>query len=372
MGLAGGIGRAGAIFVLTMLAACRGSPESDKAANAAVAATPAIVAAPGAASVEGPTLKAVRARGRVMCAVAQDIPGFAARDVLGQWRGFDIDICRAVAAAVFNDARQVRIVRLPADRPRYSPLQAASVDLVARGGWTFKDDAGLGLNFAGVSYYDSAGFLAGRAMRGKTADDLAGVKVCVQAGTANTLNLTERYETAAPARRPQFQAFDTAPEALEAYRTGRCQALGGEVSMLSGQRSQLPGAERHIIVVDETALEPQGPVVRQDDAQWADIVRGAVQAMVLAEELNVGARTVTAERTKPSNPEIGRLLKGDGYGQMLLLRDDWAFQVIRQVGSYADVYDRNLGPDTPLKLERGRNALWNAREPGLLTAPPMR
>lgn len=363
--------RAGLITVLLALAACSGPREPAKA-NAAKAATPEIAAAPGVAPIEGPTLKAVRARGRVVCGITQDIPGFAARDVLGQWRGFDIDICRAVAAAVFDDARQVRIERLDPAAPRYSLLQAGKVDLVARGGWTFKDDAGLGLNFAGVSFYDSAGFLVGKASKARKLDNLAGVKVCAQAGAANTLNLNEYFSSATPGKRPQMQVFDTTSEALEAYKAGRCQVLSGEVSMLSALRTQLRDPDRHMVVSAEDQLEPQGPVVRQDDSQWADIVRGTVQAMILAEDLGVGSRTAGAERAKPTRAETGRLLSGDGYGQMLLLRDDWAFQVIRQVGSYGEVFDRNLGPSTPLKMERGKNALWSAKAPGLLTAPPMR
>ena len=317
-------------------------------------------------------MKAIRARGRVVCGVTEDMPGFAARDVLGQWRGFDIDVCRAVAAAVFDDARQVRIERLDPTAPRYSLLQAGKVDLVARGSWTFKDDAGLGLNFAGVSFYDSPGFLILRSQRARDLGDLAGRKVCVQAGTSNTLNLNEYFADDPPARRPQLQAFDTVAEALEAYKAGKCQVLTGEVSVLSALRSELRDPERHTVVSTEDQVEPQGPVVRQDDSQWADIVRATVQAMIRAEDLGVDSRTVATERATPARAETGRLLSGDGYGQMLLLRDDWAFQVIRQVGSYDEVFERNLGPSTPLKMERGKNALWSARTPGLLNAPPMR
>ncbi len=358
-----------AAFVVLLTGCGRQHPGASEAASAKAA--PQVAAAPGAALTQGPTLKAVRDRGRLLCGVSDSVPGFASRDVLGQWRGFDIDFCRAVAAAVLGDARRVSIEALDS-KSRYSMLQAGKVDLIARAGWTYSADTGLGLSFVGASYYDGPGFLVGKALKSRTIDELAGIKVCVQAGTVNASGLAEHFQAMAEARRPIYKAFDTADEALDAYRTGVCQALSGDLSILSSQRSQLRDPDKHFFVRDVRTIEPEGPVVRQDDSQWADIVGWTLRAMVLAEDIGVTSKSVNNDRANPARPEIQRLLKGDGYGQMLLLREDWAFQVLRQVGAYNEVFDRNLGSETPLKMDRGQNALWDANPAGLLSAPPMR
>jgi len=335
------IGNAGLAAAVLLLSGCgRPHAPAGDAASAGKAA-PQVAAAPGAAPVQGPTLKAVRDRGRVICGISDGMPGFASRDVLGQWHGFDIDICRAVAAAVLGDARRVTIQAMDS-KDRYSLLQAGKVDLIARGGWTFVSDAGLGLSFVGASYYDGQGFLVGKGLKNKTIDELAGAKICVQAGTVNASNLAEHFQSLIEAKRPVYKAFDTADEALDAYRTGVCQALSGELSTLSALRSQLRDPDKHFFLHDAHTIEPEGPVVRQDDSQWADIVGWTLHAMVLAEEVGVNSRTVANDRTTPPRPEVQRLLQGDGYGQMLLLREDWAFQIIRQVGAYNEVFDRNL------------------------------
>jgi len=330
-----------------------------------------VAAAPGAAPIDGPTLKAVRARGRISCGVAEVQSGYASRDVLGQWHGFDVDICRAIAAAVLGDARLVRIEPLDA-KARFNALQAGQVDLVARGGWTYSRDAGLGLNFVGVSYYDAQGFLAAKSLKLKAPADLAGRKVCVQTGTANAQALSERFDAAPKSGKPTILVFDTEAEALDSYRKGACQALSGFVSALASQRAGLRDPDKQAILTDPASIEPAGPVVRQTDGQWADIVGWTLNAMILAEEFGVTSRSVASDRSKPARPEIAHLLAGDGYGQMLLLHEDWAFQVIRQVGAYDEVFARNLGPATTLKIDRGQNALWSAQAPGLLFAPPMR
>jgi len=330
---------------------------------------PQVASAPGVAPVDGPTLKAVRARGRLRCGVADDLRGFASRDVLGQWRGFDVDVCRAVAAAVFGDSRKVQLVPLTA-KQRFTALQNDQVDLIARGGLSFGRDTGLGLDFVGVSFFDGQGFLVRKALEGKSAADLVGQRICVQAGTSNELNLTEHYRDAA--LRPVKVLADSEAAALEAYLAGDCDALSEDRAALAAVRASLRGADGHVVLPDEISKDPQGPVVRQGDSQWADLVRWTLNALILAEEMDVTAKTVAEQRDQPASPEIGRLLAGDGLGQQLLLKDDWAFQVIRQVGNYGEIFARNLGSDSDLGLERGRNAQWNATPPGLLYAPPMR
>lgn len=328
-----------------------------------------VAAAPGVEPVDGPTLKAVRARGRLNCGVAADLPGFASRDVLGQWRGFDVDFCRAVAAAVFGDARQVRLVPL-ASKAQFTALQSDQVDLLARGGISFSRDTGLGLDFVGASFFDGQGFLVGKALAGKTSADLASQRICVQAGTPAELNLAEFYRDARI--KPRKVVADSEEEILAAYLAGDCDALTGDRSSLAAVLSTMRNADSRALLAEEINKEPKGPVVRQGDSQWADIVRWTLNAMILGEELSITTKTVSENRDKPASPEIGRLLAGDGFGANLLLRDDWAYQIIRQVGNYGEVFARNLGPTTALKLERGRNAQWNAEMPGLLYAPPMR
>lgn len=348
------------------LAACRPAPSSAPAARPA----PQVAAAPGAAPTPSATLLTVRARGRLLCGVQDDLPGFADRDVLGQWKGFDIDICRAVAAAVFGDARAVGIVPVDA-KARFTALQAGQVDMLARGGtWTFTRDAGLGVDFAGVSYYDGQGFLVRDSLKVARAADLGEARICVEAGTNAELNLIEYLRTSGS--RARAVLAESADDARASYEEGRCEALSSAVSYLASVRTRLRREDEHVILPDLISKEPFGPVVRQGDSAWADVVRWSLDAMILAEELGLDSANVAEARSNPAAPEVGRLLKGDGYGGMLSLRDDWAFQIVRQVGSYRQVFERNLGPDTALKLERGRNALWNAEAPGLLYAPPMR
>jgi general L-amino acid transport system substrate-binding protein len=348
------------------LAACRPAPTPAPAARPA----PQVAAAPGAAPTPSATLLTVRARGRLLCGVQDDLPGFADRDVLGQWKGFDIDICRAVAAAVFGDARAVGIVPVDA-KARFTALQAGQVDMLARGGtWTFTRDAGLGVDFAGVSYYDGQGFLVRDSLKVARAADLGEARICVEAGTNAELNLIEYLRTSGS--RARAVLAESADDARASYEEGRCEALSSAVSYLASVRTRLRREDEHVILPDLISKEPFGPVVRQGDSAWADVVRWSLDAMILAEELGLDSANVAEARSNPAAPEVGRLLKGDGYGGMLSLRDDWAFQIVRQVGSYSQVFERNLGPDTALKLERGRNALWNAETPGLLYAPPMR
>lgn len=326
------------------------------------------VLAPGAQPSPGATLKAVRARGRVNCGVHQG-PGFAVRDERGAWSGFDIDVCRAVAAAVFGDAERINV--LAQTTRSFSALQTGQVDLMPRAGaWTFTRDAGLGLDFPAVTYFDGQGFLAPKRLNLRRAVELSRARVCVVAATTAESNLVEYFR--ARSINIRRVVLETEELARRTYETGGCDVLSDEVSNLASQRALLTDPSAHALLPETISKEPLGPVVRQDDPQWADIVRWSVEAMILGEELGLSSDDVEQARRRPANDEARRLLSEDVYGRMLGLRDDWAYQILRQVGSYEQVFDRNLGPSTPLQLERGRNALWNAPSPGLLYAPPMR
>jgi len=345
--------------------ACRPKPAAIPTAGG----TEVIAAAGAVTPADGPTLKAVKARKRLNCGVAANQTGFATRDMLGQWRGFDVDFCRAVAAAVLGDARAVHYVPVTV-KSRFNQLQAGEVDVLARSGaWTFSRDVGLGLDFAGVSYFDGQGFLAAKAKGFKSAADLGTSPVCVQSGTTAETNLDEYRRTAG--MKFKTTVVETEDDARAAFENGTCAVLSANISFLASVRSGRKGAG-DVILPDVISKEPLGPVIRQGDDQWADIVRWTLNALILGEELGIDTKNVESARSGPRTAEIGRLLSGDGNGEMLRINDDWAFQIFRQVGNYAEIYDRNIGPQTSVGLERDLNALWNAGRPGLLFAPPMR
>lgn len=346
--------------VLFGLSAC--GQRDDQAPQA-----PAVVA-PGAQPTPGATLKAVRTRGRLNCGVRQ-APGFAEKDARGAWRGFDVDVCRAVAAAVLGDAAKVSY--LPQVSKGFSLLQTGQVDVLARGdGWTFTRDAGLGLDFPIVTYFDGQGFMTPKKLNVKRVPELSRSRICVVAATAAASNLVEYFRARNINIRPVV--LETDDLARQTYEAGGCDALSDDVSNLAAARAQMADSAGQVILADTIAKEPLGPAVRQGDDQWSDIVRWSVAALILGEELGVSQASVEDDRKRPANDEVRRLLDDDLYGRMLGLRDDWAFQVLRQVGSYGEIFDRNIGPKTPLRLERGANAQWNATPPGLIFAPPMR
>jgi general L-amino acid transport system substrate-binding protein len=338
---------------------------------------------PGARPADA-TLDKVRARKRLKCGVTDGVPGFSERGLTGQWRGFDVDICRAVAAAVLGDARAVSITPLTS-RTRYAALQSGAVDLVTGGAsFTFTHDVALRLDFAGISYYDSQGFLTAApkqppAKRGappappveKTVADLNGARICVQGGSSAQQVLAESFRARGMSYQPIVK--DDRQQALEAYQHGDCDALTDDLSILAIDRSTLGDPDKQVVLTEVLADEPLGPVVREGDDHWTDIVRWTLNALILAEQARLGAKDVETARKDSVAPEVRRLLGVEGEaGRRLGLADDWAYRAIRQVGAYDEIFDRNLGPNTPLKLDRGRNALWNADKPGLLYAPPLR
>ena len=314
------------------------------------------------------TLKAVQDRGRLLCGVNPDLPGFSAADDKSQWSGFDVDLCRALAAAIFNDAGKVQYVPL-ATEDRFTALQSKRVDVLSRNTtWTLGREAGLGQIFAAVSYYDGQGFIVQKALNIDTALELGGKSICVQSGTTTELNLADYFRN----NQLTYTAvtFATADEALKAYDGGRCQALSSDVSQLHALRLKLSKPLDQVILPEVISKEPLGPAVRQDDVQWLNVVKWTHFAMINAEELNVGQKTLD-EAMRSQKPDVRRLLGVEGnLGEQLGLSKDWAARIVRHVGNYADVFERNIGTASKLAIPRGMNSLWDRG--GVQYAPPLR
>ncbi|WP_340645266.1 amino acid ABC transporter substrate-binding protein [Phenylobacterium sp.] len=321
-------------------------------------------------SKASPTLAAVRARGYLACGVHPGLAGFAFPDGKGAWHGFDVEICRAVAAAVLGNAKAVRFTAVQA-QDRFKALSSGKIDILSRNtSWTLARDA-AGLDFPAVTYFDGQGFLAPKALALATADELNGARVCVQAGTASEENVAEYFK----ARGLKYRAVVAASEAeaRDTYQGEGCDAFTADISALASARSLMNNPNAHVILPTVISKEPLGPVVRQDDPAWTDIVRWSVYALMVAEELKLTSDNVAKARDDATDIRVRRLLGVEGdLGPLLGLKADWAFQEIRQVGAYDEVFRRNLGQGSPLKLERGLNALWNAPAPGLHYPPPVR
>ena len=356
---------AAVIAVLLAAAACE---RQQAPAQAPATSQPAPIVA--AATEGSPTLAAVRARGSLRCGVNTGLAGFALKDARGGWRGFDVDVCRAVAAAVLGDPARVTFVPLDNDR-RLSALKAGEIDLLSRNtSWTFSRDTGEGVDFAGVAYYDGQGFLAPRSLNLQSATELSGAKVCVQSGSTSQLNVIDWFK--ARGLNYTIAAYPTEARLRAAYQAEQCDVMTADISTLASTRSLLNNPTDHALLPDVISKEPLGPVVRQGDPVWTDIVRWTLNALIAAEELGVTAKNAADMRDSSTNPEVRRLLGVEGgLGRTLGLSDDWAYRAIR-VGNYGEIFERHLGPDSALRLERGQNALWNAERPGLLYAPPMR
>ncbi|HRO49294.1 MAG TPA: amino acid ABC transporter substrate-binding protein [Hyphomicrobium sp.] len=328
------------------------------------------LAAPQAvlAQASSPTLDTMRKRGILNCGVNTGLAGFAAPDGRGRWIGIDADFCRAVAAAVFGDGDKVRFVPLNA-KERFTALQSGEVDMLSRNTtWTMSRDTSLGLNFAGVLFYDGQAFMVRKSQKLKSVDELAGASICVQTGTTNELNLADYFETRGLTYKPVV--FERLIEVLAAYQSNRCDAFTTDSSQLVAERTRLADPENHDILPDLISKEPLGPLVRQGDAVWSNVVRWTLFLLINAEELGITQETVGEAQTS-SSPEIRRIFgPGSTFGRALGLKDDWAVSVIRTVGNYGESFERNLGQGSPLRIERGRNALWT--EGGLMYAPPIR
>ncbi len=314
------------------------------------------------------TLQDVKAKGFVQCGVSQGLPGFSNPDDKGNWTGIDVDLCRAVAAAIFGDANKVKFTPLSA-KERFTALQSGEIDLLSRNTtWTATRDTALGLNFAGVNYYDGQGFMVRKSLGVTSAMQLNGAAVCTNTGTTTELNVADFFRS----HKMQYEvvAFEKADEVVKAYDEGRCDVYTTDRSGLAAQRLKLKNPDEHIVLPEIISKEPLGPVVRQGDDQWFDLVKWTLFAMVNAEELGVTSKNVD-EMKKSNNPAIKRLLGVEGnFGENLGVSNNWAYNIIKQVGNYGESYDRNVGPKTPLGLARGLNALWN--KGGIMYAPPIR
>lgn len=353
-----------AAWLALLLVGC-GEAEPPPKAPAPATPPPKAQALPAAPS--SPTLAKVRQRGWLSCGVHPSLPGFSVRDDRGGWRGFDIDVCRAVAAAVLGDAKAVRFTAVEAPQ-RFKALAEGRIDILSRNtSWSFTRDA-AGFAFPATTYFDGQGFLTTKALGLASADELSGARICVQSATASADTLAERFRV----RGLTYRAVPTASEAeaWRRYQDGECEALTADISALAAARSVMNNPNAHEILPDVISKEPLGPVVRQEDPVWTDIVGWTVRALILAEEAEVTSRTDLAQVTRP---DARRLLGLEGdLGSRLGLNVSWAADAIAQVGSYGEIFERNLGARTPLRLARGHNALWNAERPGLLYAPPLR
>ena len=324
-----------------------------------------------AGSVLASTLDDVRARGKLNCIINTGLAGFAAPDDKGNWTGFDVDFCKAVAAATLGDASKVNYTTATG-KTRFTKLAAGEGEILSRNTtWTFPRDVDLSQTLIGVSYYDGQGFMAPKALGAKSAKDLDGASVCIQTGTTTELNLAEFFSQNKIKYNPV--PIETNAEALELYKAGRCDAYTTDASGLYSSIASLPVPSDHMVFPEIISKEPLGPVVRHGDDQWADIVGWTLRAMMAGEELGVTSANVKSLAGKDNkNKEINRLLGKDPLQGLskLGLSKDWAVQVISQVGNYEEVFEKNLGMSTPLKIARGANQLY--RDGGLFYIPPIK
>ena len=322
-----------------------------------------------AGAVNAATLDEVKTRGSVNCGVSQGLPGFSMPDDKNEWGGLDVDFCRAIAAAIFNDPTKVKFSPLSA-KDRFTALTSGAIDVLSRNTtWTMSRDTTLGFNFAGVIYYDGQGFLVRKSVGLKSAKELQGASICVQTGTSNELNVSDFFR-ANNMKNGEVIAFGTLDETVKAYESGRCDVFTADRSQLAAVRLKLTNAADHVILPETISKEPLGPLVRHGDDQWFDLVKWVYFALLNAEELGVTQKNVE-EQVNSQNPDVKRLLGTDGkYGEGIGLTADWAVRIIKATGNYGEIYDRNVGPATPLGIERGLNNLWT--KGGIQYAPPVR
>ena len=321
-----------------------------------------------AQDADAQTLMAIKDRGILNCGSNGTLAGFGMPDPNGKWAGLDVDFCRAVAAAIFNDAGKVKFVPLSA-KDRLTALQSGEVDLLARDTtWTISRDSSLGLKFVGVDYYDGQGFIVPKTLNVNSALELKGASVCMQQGTTSELNASDFFHAHNMPFKPV--TFATANEAVKAYDAGRCDVYTTDVSSLYSERLRLANADDHILLPEIISKEPLGPAVRQGDDQWFDIVKWTLFAMINAEELNITSKNVGEIKTS-TNPDVKRFVGTEGnYGEQLGLAKEWAVSIVKLVGNYGEVFERNVGSGSPLKIDRGLNRLWN--KGGIQYAPPIR
>ncbi|WNJ93631.1 amino acid ABC transporter substrate-binding protein [Bosea sp. 685] len=335
------------------------------AAAIVAAATTACI---GGAQAQTGTLGQIKSKGVVTCGVGPGLAGFGIPDAQGVWSGLDVDLCKGLAAAIFNDTSKVKYIPL-SSKDRFTALQSGEVDLLSRNTtWTLSRDTSLGLNFAGINYYDGQGFMVRKKLGVDSALKLAGASVCTQQGTTTELNLADFFR--ANKMKYEVVAFASADETIKAYESGRCDAFTTDASGLYAERLKLSVPADHIVLPEIISKEPLGPAVRHGDDNWLDIVKWTHNAMLNAEELGITQANVD-EMLKSDNPEIKRFVGTEGkFGEPMGLTNDWAYRIIKLVGNYGESFERNVGGGSLLKIARGQNALWT--KGGLQYAPPIR
>jgi general L-amino acid transport system substrate-binding protein len=334
----------------------------------ALTAAAALVGAASTAQAQTKTLDAVKQRGSLSCGVNTGLAGFSQPDDKGAWTGLDVDYCKAIAAAVFGDASKVKYVPTTA-KERFTALQSGEIDVLVRNTtWTTARDSSLGLIFAGVNYYDGQGFMVKASVGVKSAKELNGATVCVQTGTTTELNLADYFKANNMTYKPVV--FEKLDETLQAYLAGRCDVYTTDQSGLYSVRVQQPKPEDHIVLPEIISKEPLGPSVRQGDDQWLTVVKWVHYALLNAEEVGITQANV-AQMLNSTNPEIKRILGKDGeLGKGLGLPNDFVVNVVKAVGNYGEIFERNVGSGSRLKIARGLNNLWN--KGGIQYAPPIR
>ncbi len=322
-----------------------------------------------APAMGGNTLQTVKDRGKLICGVNSSVPGFGFLNEDGSFSGFDVDFCKALAAAIFGDPGKVEYRPLTA-KERFTALQTGEIDVLIRNTtWTLTRDTELGANFTATTFYDGQGFIVRKESGIKTLEDLNGATICVGAGTTTELNLADTFAARGIDYTPLV--FETADETTGAYEEGRCDAYTTDKSGLVARRTVMANPDDHVILEETISKEPLGPVVRHGDDQWYDIVQWTVFATFTAEEFGITSANVDSVKSSTENPSVKKMLGLEGdMGAKLGLSNDWAYNIIKQVGNYAEIYDRNLGPDTPTYIERGLNRLYT--DGGILYAPPIR
>ena len=331
-------------------------------------ASAAVIAMGVVSGAQAGTLEDVQSRGTLRCVVSTGIAGFAQPDASGVWGGFDIDFCRATAAAVLGDASKIEAVT-STGKTRFTKLNAGEGDVLWRNTTiTFSRDVGVKLRFHGVNYYDGQGFMVNKSLGISSAKELDGASVCIQTGTTTELNLADYFSSNGMKYEPV--TIETNDEARQNYEANRCDVYTTDASGLASTRSALPNPDAHMVLPEIISKEPLGPATRHGDDQWSDIITWVLNATITAEELGVTSANVDQQKSS-NNPEVRRLLGVDGsQGSELGLSNDWAYQIIKQIGNYGEIFERNIGVNTPLGIARGLNALWT--DGGLIYSPPFR
>jgi general L-amino acid transport system substrate-binding protein len=321
-----------------------------------------------AQAASGDTLAQIKKKGELQCGVSDGLPGFSNPNAKGVWEGIDVDLCHALAAGIFGDANKVKFIPLNA-KERFTALQSGEVDVLSRNTtWTLSRDATMGLTFTTTLYYDGQGFLVNKALGVKSAKELDGASICIQAGTTTELNVADYFKANGMKFTPVV--FDTSDQTVKGFESGRCDVLTSDQSQLYALKIKLAKPDAAQVLPEVISKEPLGPAVRQGDDQWSTLVKWTLFAMVSAEELGVTSKNVDEMKTS-KNPDVRRLLGlEEPSGKVLGIQADWGYQIVKQVGNYGEVFERTVGKGSALGIDRGVNALWN--QGGFMYAPPIR